>query len=166
MKRSKTVMIVRKEDDLDRSALSLLGHWAKIEHTDGENGRHVHYMIEAGNLLPLSSYAENLGVPVNQIQAMSNLRATARYMLHLDSPEKELYARSEIVTNDDEWFDALIKSNKETREENIQILQTIRNMNYVDATTYLFRAGFGISQVYTFLKIKEMLTGYYENDKI
>ena len=79
--------------------------WAYVLHdkdTDDEGNPkkpHIHWIGKRASPVPISTISNSLGVPNNSVEFCNRWKQSARYLIHLDSPDKEAYLPSDIVSN-------------------------------------------------------------------
>lgn len=84
---------------------STFKEWAYVLHdkdTDDEGNPkkpHIHWIGKRASPVPISTVSKSLGVPDNSVEFCNRWKQSARYLIHLDSPEKASYLPSDIVTN-------------------------------------------------------------------
>lgn len=99
------------------SALQDCKYYAYIfhDHDVNEDGTpkksHLHFVAEDRH--SLKKWAEHFGLPENMIEICRGFRASNRYLLHLDDPDKFLYDKHDIVTNRPLRFESYLKDNSE-----------------------------------------------------
>lgn len=84
---------------------STFKEWAYVLHdkdTDDEGNLkkpHIHWIGKRASPVPISTISNSLGVPYNSVVFCNRWKQSARYLIHLDSPDKEAYLPSDIVSN-------------------------------------------------------------------
>lgn len=73
--------------------------------------KHLHFVAEDRH--SLKKWAEHFGLPVNMIEICHGFRASNRYLIHLDDPEKYQYSRSIVVSNKPLRFESYLNDNQE-----------------------------------------------------
>lgn len=76
--------------------------WAYIRHDkDGDGVEHVHYhyYLEFPNPRSFASVANDLKIPVNNLQAVIDKKGILQYLTHENAPDKHHYDKDEIVSN-------------------------------------------------------------------
>ena len=71
-----------------------LKYYAYIEHTPeiDEKKSHFHVFIHLDTATTEQALSKRLGVPINYIQYIKNVRGGCRYLTHIDYPEKIQYS--------------------------------------------------------------------------
>lgn len=76
-------------------------NYAYIEHkpeTD-EKKEHIHFILSLDNTRTIESLSNRLGIPFNHIQSIKSLRASCRYLIHIDTENKIKYELSDVVVS-------------------------------------------------------------------
>lgn len=76
-------------------------NYAYIEHkpeTD-EKKDHIHFILSLDNTRTIESLSNRLGIPFNHIQSIKSLRASCRYLIHIDSENKIKYELSDVIVS-------------------------------------------------------------------
>lgn len=89
--------------------------WAYICH-DKDDSNHVHYhlYVEYDNPRSFASVANELHIPVNQLQGVISKRGILSYLTHDNEPDKHHYDESEIFSN----FDIV----EEKKEDEVDVM--------------------------------------------
>ena len=76
-------------------------NYAYIEHkpeTD-EKKYHIHFILSLDNTRTIESLSNRLGIPFNHIQSIKSLRASCRYLIHIDNENKIKYELSDVIVS-------------------------------------------------------------------
>lgn len=76
-------------------------NYAYIEHkpeTD-EKKEHIHFILSLDNTRTIESLSNRLGIPFNHIQSIKSLRASCRYLIHIDNENKIKYELSDVIVS-------------------------------------------------------------------
>lgn len=94
--------------------------WAYILHDKDDSGhKHYHLYVEYENPRSFASVANDLHIPVNQLQGVISKRGILSYLTHDNEADKHHYDLSEVVAN----FDIV----KEKQEEKIDVIQIAKD---------------------------------------
>lgn len=76
-------------------------NYAYIEHQPEkeEKKEHIHFILSIDNARTIESIAKRVGIPSNHIQSIKSLRASCRYLIHLDNEEKTSYELSDVIVS-------------------------------------------------------------------
>lgn len=76
-------------------------NYAYIEHQPEkeEKKEHIHFILSIDNARTIESISKRVGIPVNHIQSIKSLRASCRYLIHLDNEEKTSYELSDVIVS-------------------------------------------------------------------
>lgn len=107
-KRYRNFMIMLYEDSTSYNYNDVLfdlkgsfKNYAYIKHmpeTD-EKKEHTHFILSLDNTRTISSIAKRVGVAPNYFQPIKSLRASCRYLIHLDTDEKTKYNLSDVIVS-------------------------------------------------------------------
>lgn len=107
-KRYRNFMIMLYEDsttyDYKEVLFDLKGsfkNYAYIKHQPETNEKkaHTHFILSLDNARTISSIAKRVGVAPNYFQPIKSLRASCRYLIHLDTDDKIKYNLSDVVVS-------------------------------------------------------------------
>lgn len=76
-------------------------NYAYIEHkpeTD-EKKDHLHFILSLDNTRTIESLSNRLCIPFNHIQSIKSLRASCRYLIHIDNENKIKYELSDVIVS-------------------------------------------------------------------
>lgn len=73
-------------------------NYAYINHVpnDKEKKLHTHFLLSLDNPRSIESLSNRINVPINLIQNVKSLRASCRYLIHMDNEEKEQYELANV----------------------------------------------------------------------
>lgn len=73
-------------------------NYAYIKHLpeQDEKKEHIHFILSLDNPRSINSLAKRVGVAPNYIQSIKSLRASCRYLIHIDNDEKKQYDLTEV----------------------------------------------------------------------
>ena len=76
-------------------------NYAYIKHKPetSEKKEHYHFILSLDNARTISSLAKRVGVAPNYFQPIKSLRASCRYLTHIDTEEKNKYNLSDVVVS-------------------------------------------------------------------
>lgn len=76
-------------------------NYAYIKHKPetSEKKEHYHFILSLDNARTISSLAKRVGVASNYFQPIKSLRASCRYLTHIDTEEKNKYNLSDVVVS-------------------------------------------------------------------
>lgn len=73
-------------------------NYAYIKHIPEQNEKkdHLHFLLFLDNPRTLSSLSKRVGVPINHIQPIKSIRASCRYLIHIDNDDKIKYDLTDV----------------------------------------------------------------------
>ena len=73
-------------------------NYAFITHQPEQNEKkeHIHFILSLDNPRSINSLSQRLGLPSNYIQSIKSLRASCRYLIHLDDDTKKSYELADV----------------------------------------------------------------------
>lgn len=76
-------------------------NYAYIEHKPETNEKkeHIHFILSLDNTRTIESLSNRLGIPFNHIQSIKSLRASCRYLIHIDNDDKIKYELSDVIVS-------------------------------------------------------------------
>ena len=91
-------------DNFDNILFDLKGsfkNYAFIKHLpeSDEKKEHFHFILSLDNPRSVSSLSNRLGIKPNLIQPVKSLRASCRYLVHLDSEDKFQYNLDQVIVS-------------------------------------------------------------------
>lgn len=104
-KRYRHFMILLYEDSksykFDDVLFDLKGsfkNYAYIKHLpeSDEKKEHIHFILSLDNPRSINSLSKRVGVEPNYIQSIKSLRASCRYLIHIDNDEKKQYDLTDV----------------------------------------------------------------------
>lgn len=105
-------------------------HWyAYVFHDKDDTEKHLHIMAyDKGGTSIKAHCARFEGViPPNFVCKVRNPRAMARYLIHMDSPEKHRYQESDIVTNNTDKYHAFLEDLRTNVMEEYQDFSRVKH---------------------------------------
>lgn len=100
-------------------------YWAYVKHYPEDEERQVHYhvIVKVDNATTCEGISKRLGVPVQYIKYVRNIRAMCRYLIHLDDPDKIQYSIEDVKVS--KLFERKFKKNFEELKTEEEIIQDI-----------------------------------------
>lgn len=107
-KRYRNFMILLYEDstsyNFEEVLFDLKGsfkNYAYIKHLleEKEKKEHYHFILSLDNARTISSIAKRVGIAPNYFQPIKSLRASCRYLTHIDTEEKNKYNLSDVIVS-------------------------------------------------------------------
>lgn len=85
-------------DDLLFDLKGSFKNYAFITHQPESNEKkeHIHFILSLDNPRSIDSLSKRLGLPSNYIQSIKSLRASCRYLIHLDDDTKKSYELADV----------------------------------------------------------------------
>lgn len=76
-------------------------NYAYIEHQpeNKEKKSHIHFILSLDNARSINSISKRLGIPSNYFQSIKSLRASCRYLTHIDFDDKIQYDLSDVIVS-------------------------------------------------------------------
>lgn len=76
-------------------------NYAYIYHRPETNEKkdHIHFILSLDNTRTIESLSNRLGIPFNHIQSIKSLRASCRYLIHIDNDDKIKYELSDVIVS-------------------------------------------------------------------
>lgn len=73
-------------------------NYAYINHLpeNDEKKEHMHFILSLDNPRSINSLSKRVGLPPNYIQSIKSLRASCRYLTHIDDDEKTKYELADV----------------------------------------------------------------------
>lgn len=125
-------------------------YYAYIRHLPEEDEKKIHYhvIIKLDNATTCEGISKRLGVPIQHIKYVRNIRAMCRYLIHLDDDNKIRYKYEDVVVS--KLFERKFKKHFEDLKTEEEIMQDIYNFidNY-HCDTYTEK----LKQLITFVNI-------------
>lgn len=70
--------------------------YIKHEPETNEKKEHIHFILSLDNPRSINSISKRIGVAPNYIQSIKSLRASCRYLVHLDEDNKKKYELADV----------------------------------------------------------------------
>lgn len=85
-------------DDLLFDLKGSFKNYAYIKHLPESNEKkpHYHFILSLDNPRSINSLSKRIGLPSNYIEPIKSLRASCRYLIHIDHDEKKQYELSDV----------------------------------------------------------------------
>ena len=111
-------------------------YYAYIKHQpeSDEKTSHYHAFLKVDSATTESAIASKLGIPVDKVQYVKNIRAANRYLIHIDYPEKIQYSIDDVRVSG-LWKRHFMKcfEDVKTEEEIIQDIYFFIDNNHYDS---------------------------------
>lgn len=107
-----------------------------------EKKEHTHFILSLDNPRSINSLSKRVGVAPNYIQSVKSLRASCRYLIHLDYDEKKQYDLAEVKVSNAfsrkfyASFDDL-KTEEDVIEDIYLYIDSLTHHNFRDAVKQL-----------------------------
>ena len=126
-------------------AYAYILHNADFDDDNKPKKEHFHVFLKFENPRFFSSIANQFGIASNLVESCRSPRASIRYMLHLDDPDKTIYYQSDIHSKNVP-LDKYLKDNN----ENVDVLLLIERLHsHEDRTFGDFVAWTAINDLYS-----------------
>lgn len=98
------ILIYPEWDNLFDLMIDLRGsfkNYAYITHfpESDEKKEHIHFILSLDNPRSIESLSKRLDIPSNLIQPIKSLRASCRYLIHLDNEDKKEYDLAQVTVS-------------------------------------------------------------------
>ncbi len=121
-------------------------NYAYIEHQPekDEKKEHIHFILSLDNARTIESIANRLGVPSNHIQSVKSLRASCRYLIHLDNEDKTRYELTEVTVSPSfsrKFFGAFddLKTEEDVIDDIYLFIDNLTDVDYKEAIKLLIK---------------------------
>ena len=128
-------------------------NYAYIDHLpeDNEKKEHTHFILSLDNTRTIDSLSKRVGVAPNYIQSIKSLRASCRYLTHIDNDDKTRYELSDVKVSSAfsrKFFGAYddLKTEEDVIDDIYLFIDSLNNNEYKDAIKQLIK--FVNSQAY------------------
>lgn len=128
-------------------------NYAYIEHhpEDDEKKEHTHFILSLDNPRSIDSLSKRVGVKSNYIQSVKSLRASCRYLTHIDNDDKSRYELSDVKVSQAfsrKFFGAYddLKTEEDVIDDIYLFIDSLSDNEYKDAIKQLIK--FVNSQAY------------------
>lgn len=131
-------------DDLLFDLKGSFKNYAFITHQPESNEKkeHVHFILSLDNPRSIDSLSKRLGLPSNYIQSIKSLRASCRYLIHLDDDTKKSYELADVKVSSSfsrkfyASFDDL-KTEQDIIDDIYLFIDSLENYQFRDAVKQL-----------------------------
>lgn len=131
-------------DDLLFDLKGSFKNYAYINHfpEDDEKKEHTHFILSLDNPRSIESLSKRLGLPSNYIQSIKSLRASCRYLIHLDDDSKKSYELADVKVSSSfsrkyyASFDDL-KTEEDMIDDIYLFIDSLENHHFRDAVKQL-----------------------------
>lgn len=121
-------------------------NYAYIEHQPEKEERksHIHFILSLDNPRSIESISRRLGIPSNHIQQIKSLRASCRYLIHLDNDEKTRYELSDVIVSQSfsrKFYGAFddLKTEEDIIDDIYLFIDNLTDLEYRDALKSLIK---------------------------
>lgn len=119
-------------------------NYAYIEHQpeNKEKKSHIHFILSLDNARSINSISKRLGIPSNYFQSIKSLRASCRYLTHIDFDDKIQYNLSDVIVSPSfsrkfySSFDDL-KTEQDIIDDIYLYIDSLTNYTFKDALKHL-----------------------------
>lgn len=131
-------------DDLLFDLKGSFKNYAFITHQPESNEKkeHIHFILSLDNPRSIDSLSKRLGLPSNYIQSIKSLRASCRYLIHLDDDTKKSYELADVKVSSSfsrkfySSFDDL-KTEEDMIDDIYLFIDSLENYQFRDAVKQL-----------------------------
>lgn len=106
-------VLLRLQDTFEE--LSYITHDMDVDENGELKKPHIHW-VGKRSPCPLSTVANSLGIPANNIEFCKNYKTSLRYLIHADTPDKYQYGTDDVTSNIDYPTAIMLKGQKETMQ--------------------------------------------------
>lgn len=128
-------------------------NYAYIKHLPEEDEKesHTHFILSLDNPRSIDSLSKRVGVPSNYIQSIKSLRASCRYLTHIDNDDKTRYELTDVKVSSAfsrKFFGAYddLKTEEDVIDDIYLFIDSLSGTDYKDAIKQLIK--FVNSQAY------------------
>lgn len=116
-----------------------------------EKKEHLHFILSLDNPRSINSLSKRIGVAPNYIQSVKSLRASCRYLTHIDDDEKTRYELTDVKVSSSfsrKFFGAYddLKTEEDVIDDIYLYIDSLCEYDYKDAIKFLIK--FVNSQAY------------------
>ena len=119
-------------------------NYAYIKHQpeNKEKKSHIHFILSLDNARSINSISKRLGIPSNYFQSIKSLRASCRYLTHVDFDDKKQYHLSDVIVSPSfsrkfySSFDDL-KTEQDVIDDIYLYIDSLTNYTFKDALKHL-----------------------------
>lgn len=119
-------------------------NYAYIEHQpeNKEKKSHIHFILSLDNARSINSISKRLGIPSNYFQSIKSLRASCRYLIHIDFDDKKQYDLSDVIVSPSfsrKFYSAFddLKTEQDVIDDIYLYIDSLTNYTFKDALKYL-----------------------------
>lgn len=119
-------------------------NYAYIEHQpeNKEKKSHIHFILSLDNARSINSISKRLGIPSNYFQSIKSLRASCRYLTHIDFDDKKQYDLSQVVVSPSfsrKFYSAFddLKTEQDVIDDIYLYIDSLTNYSFKDALKHL-----------------------------
>lgn len=131
-------------DDLLFDLKGSFKNYAYIKHLPESNEKqsHYHFILSLDNPRSINSLSKRLGLPSNYIESIKSLRASCRYLIHIDHDEKKQYELADVKVSQAfsrkfySSFDDL-KTEEDVIDDIYLFIDSLENHHFRDAVKQL-----------------------------
>ena len=131
-------------DDLLFDLKGSFKNYAYIKHLPESNEKqsHYHFILSLDNPRSINSLSKRIGLPPNYIEPIKSLRASCRYLIHIDHDEKKQYELSDVKVSQAfsrkfySSFDDL-KTEEDVIDDIYLFIDSLENYQFRDAVKQL-----------------------------
>ena len=131
-------------DDLLFDLKCSFKNYAYIKHLPESNEKqsHYHFILSLDNPRSINSLSKRIGLPSNYIEPIKSLRASCRYLIHIDHDEKKQYELSDVKVSQAfsrkfySSFDDL-KTEEDVIDDIYLFIDSLENYQFRDAVKQL-----------------------------
>lgn len=121
-------------------------NYAYIEHQPEkeEKKEHIHFILSLDNPRSIESISRRLGIPLNHIQSIKSLRASCRYLIHLDNDDKTRYELADVIVSQSfsrKFYGAFddLKTEEDIIDDIYLFIDNLTNLEYKEALKNLIK---------------------------
>lgn len=121
-------------------------NYAYIKHKPEkeEKKEHTHFILSIDNARTIESISKRLGVPSNHIQSIKSLRASCRYLIHLDNEDKTKYELTDVVVSPSfsrKFFSSFddLRTEEDIIDDIYLYIDSLSHIDYKDAIKSLIK---------------------------
>lgn len=121
-------------------------NYAYIEHQaeKEEKKEHIHFILSLDNPRSIESISRRLGIPLNHIQSIKSLRASCRYLIHLDNDDKTRYELADVIVSQSfsrKFYGAFddLKTEEDIIDDIYLFIDNLTNLEYKEALKNLIK---------------------------
>lgn len=119
-------------------------NYAYIEHQpeNKEKKSHIHFILSLDNARSINSISKRLGIPSNYFQSIKSLRASCRYLTHIDFDDKKQYDLSDVIVSPSfsrKFYSAFddLKTEQDVIDDIYLYIDSLTNYTFKDALKHL-----------------------------